>query len=664
MLCLVVYVVGYIFLTQQFGQVSVSDQMMFFLAQVAFVLVPGMAAMQAIAPQKNIIKLVILSYLLGTVLVILEFYVMYALGAQEFLIFLMCAVSLVSVWFLYRKRDKLRDLKLNNQDGWALSALLAVFLTLVFFSAVYASKVPDLGAHPYMNYYQDLLWNTGNTAAIASGFPVMDIHVEGLTFSYHFFTNVFLAAFNNILGISSFILYFKFLPVLQVIVFISALYLLFSLVCKNAWLRAALIAVTFFSSIVLMRHMLWQAYATMFAMAFTVVAAVFFIRTLKKLDSTKIFKNRNFLLFLIFLCMAIGTKSLFAAVLIAGAGIVFLVQIIRRKNSMQMFFGGLSMLGVLAFMMLTMVEGTHTYNSLSIDFLTPMLAETPAYYQSLIPAIGTLGAAAVAYPVFLFLKHTVLLLAAVMLVCFLIRKRKADLTAIFLLSGILAGTIAASVFFQPGYSNALFMEAAVPFGIFGVYYVLRDLWKNGNIRKTAKTITICIVSGLLAIGVISTVCSVAQDWKHKIENQYNVSPYDGISVFEYEGMKWLYENTPEDAVVASDRYYFVPGDDPCYARYFYYTAFSERTNYLEGYYYINTYEDDYQKVIDDRLALLKQVYARDPDALAALADQGVDYLVSSQFATPAFWLDTRFGEIVYQNEGITIYRLYHNGEGS
>ena len=363
--------------------------------------------------------------------------------------------------------------------------------------------------------------------------------------------------------------------------------------------------------------------------------------------------------------MAIGTKSLFAVILIAGAGIVFLVQIIRRKNALQMFFGGLSMLGVLAFMMLTMVVGTHTYNSLSIDFLTPMLAENPAYYQSLLSSIGTLGAAAVAYPVYLFFKHTVLLLASVMLVCFLIRKRKADLTAIFLLSGILAGIIAASVFFQPGYSNALFMEAAVPFGVFGVYYVLKDSWNGESIKKAAKIVLVCIAAGVLAVGVISTARLVVQDWKQKIENQYNVSLYDGISVFEYEGMKWLYENTPEDAIVASDRYYFVPGEDPYYARYFYYTAFSERTNYLEGYYYINTYEDDYQQIIDDRLTLLKRVYYEgDPDALAELADQGVDYLVSSQFATPAFWLDTRFGETVFQNDGITIYRLYHTEEGS
>jgi hypothetical protein len=662
MVCLIIYTAGFILLTQRFGQVSFSDQLMFLLSQAAFVLVPGMAVAQVIQPQKNIIKLVMLSYLLGIVLVILEFYVFYALGAQDYLLIGMAGVALLGVWYLLRNRDKLRDLKADNKSGWVLSMLLAGFLTLVFFSALYASKVPDLGGHPYMNYYQDLLWNAGNTTAIASGFPVMDIHVAGLTFSYHFFTNVFLAAFKNILGVSSFVLYFKFLPVLQLIVFISALYLFFSQISKSVWLRAALVAVAFFSSIVFMRHMLWQAYATLFALAFTVVAAAFFIRIFKNIENVKIFKNRDFLLFLIFLCMAIGTKSLFAVVLIAGVGIVFLVQIIRRKNSLQILWGGLSMLAVLAFMVLTMVLGTHTYNSLSIDFLTPMMGENPAYFQSLLAAIGPAGAAFIAYPLFLFLKHTVLVLASVMLVCFLVRKRKADPTAVFLLSGILAGIIAASVFFQPGYSNALFMEAAVPFGIFAIYYVLKNSWENEKVKKAAKIILFCVVAGVLAVGVLPTIRTVAQDWKTKTANQYNVSPYDGISVYEYEGMEWLKENTPEDAMVASDRMYFVPGEDPYYARYFYYTAFSERTNYLEGYYYINTYADDYQQVIDSRIALLKRVYAGDQFALAELADQDVDYLVSSKFITPEFWLDTSLGETVYQNEGMTIYRLYHTDE--
>ncbi len=673
-LCLAVYAAGFIVLTQRFGQVSFSDQFMFLISQFAFVLVPGMAAARLLmgpfpvngherdgaAHTGSLIKFIAISYLLGIVLVILEFYIFYSLGAKESLLIEMAAVALASVWFLFGKKEDFRNIPLDNREGWALSALLAGLLTMVFFSAVYASKVPDLGGHPSMSYYQDLLWNTGNTTAIANGFPVMDIHVEGITFSYHFFTNVFLAAFRNILGISSFVLYFKFLPVLQVIVFAGAMYLLLSLTVKNVWVRTALVAATLFSSIILMRHMLWQAYATVFALSFTIAAAYFLLRAFKDIEKIKVFKNRDFLLFLVFLCAAVGTKSLFAVMLIAGAGIVFLMQMIRRKNTLQMFAGGIAMLGVLAFMMFTMVVGAHGYNGLSAEALTPMLAANPAYYQALLSAVGETAAALIAYPVYLFLNHTVIAAALVMLVVYMAARRKPDVVAVFLLSGILAGIVAASVFFQPGYSNVLFMVAAVPFGVFAVFYVLMKGLEGGKVKTSGKIILVCIAAAITVWSVLPTAQTVVQDWQGKLENQNNVSPYDGITAEEYEGMKWIADHTPKDAVVASDRIYYVPGEDDNYARYFYYTAFSERENFLEGYYYINTYDENYQQLIDERLALLKRVYTSDPAAVAVLADQGVDYLVSSTFMTPAFYLDKSLGEVVFSNGGITIYRLYQN----
>ena len=662
MVCLIAFTAGYIFLTNRYGQVPYTDQLMFLLSQVIFVLIPGMAITMLLCPQKDKIKLVLVSYMLGIALVILELYVFYALHLQDYLLIGMCAVSLFSIWPLYKKKAAIRELRLNNRGAWALTVLLAVFLTLVFFTAIWGSKTPDLLGHPGASYYQDLIWNAGNTSAIANGFPVMDIHVSGLTFSYHFFTNVFLAAFKNILGLSSFALYMKFLPVLQVIVYISALYLLFSLVTKKIWARAVGVALAFLLSTVVMWHMLWQAYATVFALSFAVIAAYFFIKTIKNLETGKIFKNRDFIMFLIFMLISVGSKTLFGAVVAAGAGLVFLIQIIRRKNALQMLLGGLGILAVAGTIYLVLVNGTHTYNGLSQQFLTPMLGENPWYYQAALASLGSVlgetGVGILVYPFYLFMSHTVLLLGFVMLAVYLIRYKKADLTAIFLLTGIFAGIAAASVFFQPGYSNELFMEAAVPLALFAVYYVLRENWMNEKVKKTPKIILLCLVAASFAVSIVPTASSVSGEWARVQANKNNVSTYDSISVYEYQGMIWLRDNTPGDAVVASDRQYFVPEEDPYYARYYYYTAFSERTSYLEGYYYVDTYNGDFQQVIDYRRAILKEVFSGDQNALAELVSDGVDYLVSSEAITSEFWLDTRYGEIVYENEGIRIYKLH------
>lgn len=663
MVCLIAYAAGYIFLTHRYGQVPYTDQLIFLLSQVVFVLVPGMAITMLLCPQKDKIKLVLVSYMLGIALVILELYVFYALHLQDYLLIGMCAVSLFSILPLYKKKALIRELPMNNRGAWSLTALLAAFLTLVFFTAIWGSKTPDLLGHPAASYYQDLLWNAGTTSSIASGFPVMDIHVSGLTFSYHFFTNVFLAAFENILGLSSFFLYMKFLPILQVIVYICALYLLFSLVAKKIWARAVGVALTFLLSKVVMWHMLWQAYATMFALSFAVVAAYFFIKTIKNLETGKIFKNRDFLMLLIFLFVSVGTKTLFGAVVAAATGLVFLIQIIRRKNILQMLLAGLSILAVVGIVYLVLVHGTHTYNNLSFfQYLTPMLGESPWYYHTALASLGSVlgktGAGLLVYPYYLFMSHTVLLVGFVMLIVYLIRHKKPDLTAIFLLTGLFVGITAASVFFQPGYSNELFMEAAVPLALFAAYYVLRQNWMNEKVKKMPKIVLLCVVAASFTVSIVPTVSSISGEWTRVQANKNNVSAYDSISVYEYQGMIWLRDNTPKDAVVASDRQYFVPEENLNYARYYYYTAFSERTSYLEGYYYIDTYRGDFQQVIDYRRALLKGVFTGDQYALAEMVSDGVDYLVSSEAITSEFWLDTRYGNIVYENEGIRIYKLH------
>ncbi|MEG1656889.1 MAG: hypothetical protein RR292_05350, partial [Christensenellaceae bacterium] len=89
----------------------------------------------------------------------------------------------------------------------------------------------------------------------------------------------------------------------------------------------------------------------------------------------------------------------------------------------------------------------------------------------------------------------------------------------------------------------------------------------------------------------------------------------------------------------------------------YYSAFSERQFYIEGYNYINTYQKDFQKIIDARLATMKAVYTGDDAAIAQLKADGVAYLISSTFATPEFVLPAQYGEPVFKNEGITIYQL-------
>jgi hypothetical protein len=126
---------------------------------------------------------------------------------------------------------------------------------------------------------------------------------------------------------------------------------------------------------------------------------------------------------------------------------------------------------------------------------------------------------------------------------------------------------------------------------------------------------------------------------------------------EYEGMVWLRDNTDKNAVFAADRFYNADTSDILNARYYNYTAFSERQCYLEGYEYIYTYDENFLSVVNGRIAVLNGVYSNDPDSLRRLIGEGVNYLVCSRRIHPDFVLDRSFGTSVFENEGMTIYRL-------
>ncbi|MEG1392882.1 MAG: hypothetical protein RSC60_01260 [Christensenellaceae bacterium] len=652
-LFLAIFCIGVVAFCGIYGQTSVSEQFLFILSQIAFVLIPGMALVLLICPPKHTLSLLIVSYMMGVALVIAQYYLFYAIGLKDLIVLPMSILSLLSVWVLYKKRSRFQEIKQNNQDMWALSALLAALIVLVLFSAIVPSSVPNAATQPYATYYQDMLWNTGNTTSIANGLPVMDLHVEGLTFSYHYFTSVFLAVFKNILNVSSVFLNFKMLPILQIILYAGALYLLFSLVTKKIGLRVLLVCITVFSSLILLQHLLFFAYATAFSLAFTVLCAYFFIKYIKNMEQCKV-GDKNFLLFLIFFAVAVGTKTLFAGVFMAGAGILFLYQIIRRKNTKIMFIHGLLMVAVVGVLYLAMVYGTHGYNGLQVAFGTPMTMQGQIYFE---PLVANLQLAKIlSYPLYLIRNHTMMVTAIVLLLVFVFKSTDKKLP-ILLLSMTVVGLAMASVLYQPGLSNILFIEATTPFCVFAVFWCAKQIHNSKSLKKGLKIGLLCVVVAATVFGVTTVSRQIAATAQNQVVRSQNINPNDGISAYEYEGMQWLKQNTPKDAVIAADRYYFIEGENPAFARYYYYSAFSERQFYIEGYNYINTYQKDFQKIIDTRLATMKAVYAGDDAAIAQLKADGVAYLISSTFATPEFVLPAQYGEPVFKNEGITIYRL-------
>ncbi len=652
-------VVLFLILSDRYADLPLQDSAMFLLTQVALVLLPGFALSLRLLPQKTWLMQVLVGYLTGIALVIAQYYLCYALGGAQFLTACLCIVAAMSVFWLWKRRDRVRALQSKESENWVFTLLLCALLVLIFFVCLRAVRLPDAQVRPAYTYYQDMLWNAGNLTSIANGLPVQDLHIYGLTFSYHFFTNVFLAVFQNVLGISAFTLMFKLLGILQIVVYAAGLWLLFSQFLKTGLLKAIAVAVCVFASAVFLEHMAWNMYTSLFSLGMTAAAAAMFLRYCADIES-KPFWRGELWGYLILLAVSLGTKTLFTAVLLGGVGLLALVWILRRKQVLKMLGLGILTLAMTGALFALLVMGTHTYNALSIELFTPLFAYEPAYFGAM-KAAGLSGGVAslLAYPIFLAQQYPLQMLAIVLCICALVWNKKfveRQLVLVFLLGAILSGIGAATLLMQPGYSNVLFVEATLPFAVFAIFYAGKTLHnKQCALSSLAKKIWFGVMIAAMVFAVWQGICVAQKNLQRLKDYALSMSPTDSIAVGEYEAMIWIRDNTPRDAIVAGDRFYFAPNQEPYFARYYYYSAFAERQMYLEGYFYANAYEADFEERIAQRLDTVTRAYNGDAQAVEQLAAEGVDYMITTAATTPNFLLDD--AQVVFQNDAVWVYGL-------
>ena len=218
LLVLAAAVVVFIALADVWGHVRVADQLLFLASQIVYVLLPGFALLTIIKPEADLVRALIVSYLIGMGVVIGEYFLFYALGLQDYMLLCMSAVSALSVFALWRKRELVSQVRLDTSSALAYGALLMAFLFAVLAFTISKYNTPDVVEFDRVYLYQDMGWNVGNVTGIESGFPIMDIHVDGFTFGYHYFSNVFAAVFKNILGLSAYTIFMKLIAIVQVVV--------------------------------------------------------------------------------------------------------------------------------------------------------------------------------------------------------------------------------------------------------------------------------------------------------------------------------------------------------------------------------------------------------------------------------------------------------------
>ena len=130
---------------------------------------------------------------------------------------------------------------------------------------------------------------------------------------------------------------------------------------------------------------------------------------------------------------------------------------------------------------------------------------------------------------------------------------------------------------------------------------------------------------------------------------------NSITKYEYEGMNWIKENTNKNAIIASDRWYIQNSLKD--ARYFYYSTFSDRQFFLEGWLYSNL-ETRRINILKNKKRISKILFSKEKNNKADIMKlNNINYLVVSRFSNPDLEIDNEGIELLFENRDIKIYGL-------
>jgi hypothetical protein len=246
---------------------------------------------------------------------------------------------------------------------------------------------------------------------------------------------------------------------------------------------------------------------------------------------------------------------------------------------------------------------------------------------------------------------------------------------IFFFSFIFLGLVMTFGIYLPLGANTYFIAIAVPFiNYFGLQYLFEkskhlNIWHK---RIINLSLVVSILSTGFALGrqfikggfgILNVVqekseCNPDDSRKNsfieKLLPSQNCPGWNKITSYEYAGMRWLKENTPKDAVILNDRFYYAPPIPPVqrFARYFYYSAFSQRNLFLEGYFYWIP-----SRFSTERMEFVKEIYRNPEQLIGEIRNNNIEYVLVSRFIQPELKIESNNFELVFTNRDIDIYKV-------
>ena len=662
---------------------SAAGLLIFLLYVLFYVLLPGFLILSAAKVRlQHMSVTALLSFFTGWALVIAEYFVTDLIGTKILMYLLGPVLSLLCLFFIIRGRISLHRPRLSRIP-LAFYIAFVIIMLYVFLNTQFLYLSPGHCDNIYASI--DKVYQMGLTTSLSHGYPLVDPWVYGRNVSYHIFSQILLSVPISLFALTPDFMVMSCSPYLTVSLMSLSLYSMFRQFCKNKE-RAGLYTLSVILSNMFIARTATSSY--LFRIIFTndnhggfgvaaIVACVLFLdhycRSREERGRTSI----SDLLLLTALTMLLTGIKAPVGMVFAGAVIgTLLVGIILRKVSIAAaappaLLSGLGFFAIYRFL-LSSEQAAGTGDSvISFGHMTGICF----WKDNLIELLKGMGIPSSARLLVILMVFTAFFLSAYTLpfavgyirelVLVIAGRKKYDFARVTVYAAALIGFVLMMFLNYSGHSQIYFGTVLAAFAPLIAFWFLED--RENMTSAFMKALRIICAVWFFAV-IIATSATMALDIRGMIPNAVshadpsaNYGLYASLTDDEYEATQWLKENTPEDALIATQMYASIDRSDYDVTQrwhncHFLYASYSDRKFYLEGSGF--SLEDSQAEMRLEMKLNTDMLYEPDNPERGELARElGIDYVMVTKKIYPTPDLTSDDYTLVFSNDDVEIYQV-------
>lgn len=686
-LCLIAAVSMWLIAVFVYGA-SVKNTLILAAFVIFYIQLPGLYLVSLTGFKRNHVSTdLALSIFAGWALNVLAYFISDAIPTDILLYVTGPVFSLIYIYRLYIKKQtplitsRFRFSKLPV----AFCIFMAAVLFYCFSSVQYGYLAPSLSDFTIMN--SDKAYHLGLINSLSHDYPMQSPWVSGKYITYHIFSEMLLAIPVRLFSVPSDFVMLSFGPVWTAYTFGVSTYSFYKEMSGTPG-RAGIYSLLLLLSNIYVTRSATTSLAFKFALendnssgygiAAVLMTLVVFKKWYEAFSEKDPFRFRLLVALMVFIMLATGIKGPMGAVIVASIWGTFLLGFILRKVKLRAVLPLAAVTAVFVLIYMTVLNGRGVSNATGDSIFAFATIADIAFWKK--PLIAAMQATGIPTPVrliavlavFVFFMLTVYFLPFCIgyvreLWLVLSGRKDYEPYRVLVYAACLVGFILMMIMNYSGHSQVYFGLVTVFLAPLVALWFIEDLEKErdrSGLAKHTLRITVSVMAVTLALTSVSFAYYLADSVGDDIrasDPHRQPDKYMSISNEEYDAMVWLLENTDEDSLLATDRYYSVPleeyhVDNRWDNRFFLYAVYSNRFTYISGSGY-NIPDRDYE-VRREMIHTNSELYDPDNEDRGDLARElGVDYVVVSKRFTEVDDLTNKDYEKCYSNDEVDIYKI-------